>query len=157
MADLGNHFYIVSLTEHSETASISKLVAWIRVPHLSFEFFTKSILAKIGNCFDRVLRIDETTLNRNRAQFARIGVEIDLGKPLQSEFVFRNQIRYIQYESLHEVCFGCGKYGHRMEACPKKVQPNVVNTEQPSHTHHLDLAAANKVENIFDPEKNFGA
>lgn len=86
---------------------MSKMVAWIRVPHLSF--FTKSILAKIGSYFGRVLRINKTTLNRNRAQFARISIEIDLGQPLQSKFVFRNQVRYIQYESLHAVCFDCGK------------------------------------------------
>lgn len=121
MADIGNHFYIISVTKHSdyervlfggpwiildhyltiqkwyphfnsEIASISKLVAWIQVPHLSFEFFTKSILAKIGSCFGRGLRIDETMLNRNHAQFAKIEVEIDLGKPLQSKFVFRNQV-----------------------------------------------------------------
>lgn len=88
MADLGNQFYIVSLVDDLdyerkvfcgpwiisdhylivqkwypnfdlETFSISKLMGWIRVPHLSFEFFTKCILVKIGSCFGRVLRIDE--------------------------------------------------------------------------------------------------
>lgn len=109
MADLGNHFYIISLVHkldyeralfggpwiisnhyltvqkwylNFETTSISKMVAWITIPHSVFKLFTKRILTKISCCFSRVLQIDETTLNQNRAQFARIGVEIDLNKPL---------------------------------------------------------------------------
>ena len=26
----------------------------------------------------------------------------------------------IEYESIHLICFNCGKYGHAIEFCPKK-------------------------------------
>lgn len=61
---------------------------WIRVPKLVVKFFTKEWLGSIGNLFGRTLRIDHTTLNVTRSQFARITDEINLSKPLQSKFFF---------------------------------------------------------------------
>lgn len=186
MVDLDNHFYIISLSDDfdyeravfygpwiisdhyltvqkwypdfdSKTALILKIVAWIRVPDLTFEFFTKSILAKIGICFGRVLRIDEATSKRNHAQFVRIGVEIDLGKPLQSKFVFRNQIHNIQYESLHAICFGCEKYGHRHEAFPERIQPIDATEALTSQSPAFPPVSLDKLESFFDRGKDFGA
>ena len=31
------------------------------------------------------------------------------------------RIRRVEYEGIHLICFGCGKYGHKKEACPENV------------------------------------
>lgn len=121
MANLGNHFYVVRmfndedyekfifggpwlLSNHyltvqkwypdfdCDNASISKIPIWVCVPKLAMEFFDKDILARIGNSVGRTLRVDETTYNAERGQFARISVEVDLSKPLQFRFYFRGKL-----------------------------------------------------------------
>ncbi|KAL4314428.1 hypothetical protein AHAS_Ahas15G0084100 [Arachis hypogaea] len=27
----------------------------------------------------------------------------------------------LEYEGLHQICFACGRYGHKMDVCPKKM------------------------------------
>jgi predicted metal-binding protein len=45
-------------------------------------------------------------------------MEVDLTKPLLAKFQLRRRVRKIVYEGLHLICFHCGQYGHRKEACP---------------------------------------
>lgn len=54
-----------------------------------------------------------------RARFARICVEVDLRKTLVSKFVFEDEEFKIEYEGLNLICFECGKFGHKKEACPQ--------------------------------------
>ncbi|MED6181261.1 hypothetical protein PIB30_017836 [Stylosanthes scabra] len=35
---------------------------------------------------------------------------------------------YLEYEGLHQICFSCGKYGHRLEHCTEI-------SNAPSHSH----------------------
>lgn len=42
----------------------------------------------------------------------------------------RNRVRTIEYEGIHLVCFGCGTYGHRKEACPNKPATTPPEDEQ---------------------------
>ena len=47
--------------------------------------------------------------------YARICVEVELQKPLVSKFMLRKRVRRLEYEGIHMVCFGCGRYGYRKE------------------------------------------
>ncbi|CAN1161705.1 hypothetical protein LINPERHAP2_LOCUS24091 [Linum perenne] len=76
------------------------------------------ILTTIGNRIGKTIRIDHTTLQGNRGNFARIYVEVDLAKPLVSKYRLRHRVRRVEYEGLHVICFSCGCYGHQQEHCP---------------------------------------
>ena len=49
-------------------------------------------------------------------------MEVDHEKPLISKFELIRRIRRIEYEGIHLVCFGYGKYGHKKEGCPSERQ-----------------------------------
>ncbi|CAN1120271.1 hypothetical protein LINPERHAP2_LOCUS111 [Linum perenne] len=70
------------------------------------------ILKRIGDRIGKTVRIDHTTLEASRGNFARICVEVDLSKPLLSKYRMRRRVRRIEYEGLHTICFTCGCYGH---------------------------------------------
>ncbi|CAL2228834.1 unnamed protein product [Prunus armeniaca] len=82
-------------------AHITHMAAWLRVSAIQLE------------CFD------VWSLKR-----------IDLTKPLEA-FVQINQNWYnIEYEGLPDICYHCGRYGHKRENCELRVKvPADVNTE----------------------------
>ncbi|CAN1133300.1 hypothetical protein LINPERHAP2_LOCUS7563 [Linum perenne] len=69
------------------------------------------------NKIGKTIRIDHTTLQGNRGNFARIYVEVDLSKPLLSKYHLRRRVRHIEYEGLHTIGFSCGCYGHQQDKC----------------------------------------
>ncbi|CAN1128424.1 hypothetical protein LINPERHAP2_LOCUS4620 [Linum perenne] len=62
----------------------------------------------IGDRIGIMVRVDHTTLEGSRGNFARICVEVDLCKPLLSKYRLRRRVRRIEYEGLHTICFNCG-------------------------------------------------
>ena len=52
-----------------------------------------------------------------RGKFARISVKVDLDKPLIAKIRIWGRMFQVEYEGLHQVCFRCGKYRHRLENC----------------------------------------
>ncbi|CAN1129037.1 hypothetical protein LINPERHAP2_LOCUS5002 [Linum perenne] len=100
-----------------EDTVLSTLRVWVRLPGIPLEYFDRSILQIIGDRIGRTVRIDNTTLEGNRGNFARICVEVDLSKPLLSKYRMRRRVRRIEYEGLHTICFNCGCYGHKDGDC----------------------------------------
>ncbi|CAN1134747.1 hypothetical protein LINPERHAP2_LOCUS8458 [Linum perenne] len=100
-----------------EETILSTLRVWVRLPGIPFEYFDRTILKIIGDRIGRTVRIDHTTLEGSRGNFARICVEVDLSKPLLSKYRLRRRVRRIEYEGLHTICFNCGCYGHKDEFC----------------------------------------
>ncbi|CAN1133320.1 hypothetical protein LINPERHAP2_LOCUS7577 [Linum perenne] len=84
----------------------------------------------IGDRIGKTVRIDHTTLEGSRGNFARIYVEVDLSKPLLSKYRLRRRVRRIEYEGFHLICFNCGCYGHNDS--DYKHQPEAEVTE--NHT-----------------------
>lgn len=64
--------------------------------------------------------MDATILIASRGKFARVCVEVDLGKLLKTGSWMRGRDWRLQYEGLLDLCFLCGRYGHREIVCPKK-------------------------------------
>ncbi|CAN1130296.1 hypothetical protein LINPERHAP2_LOCUS5742 [Linum perenne] len=110
-----------------EETLLSTLRVWVRLPGIPFEYFDREILKIIGDRIGRTVRIDHTTLEGSRGNFARICVEVDLSKPLLSKYRLRRRVRRIEYEGLHTICFNCGCYGHKDDVC--KQEPEVVVME----------------------------
>jgi len=81
--------------------NVAKLIAWVRIPRLSVEYFNKNfLLHKIGQKIGRVLKVDNTTTNVERGQYTRLCVDVDLTKPLLSKFQLNGRIWGIQHEGL---------------------------------------------------------
>ncbi|KAL6268995.1 hypothetical protein ACE6H2_025906 [Prunus campanulata] len=113
------------------TAHITRMAAWIRVSAIQLECFDIWALKRIGNLLGKLLKVDALTTAQNRGKFARLCVELDLTKPLDA-FVQINQVWYnIEYEGLPEICYSCGHYGHKKEACNLKTTSAGLTSETP--------------------------
>ncbi|XP_019200262.1 PREDICTED: uncharacterized protein LOC109193892 [Ipomoea nil] len=116
-----DHYLIVKEWEPNfdpMTDKTEKVLVWVRFPCLPIEYYSGIFLRKVGDKIGRPVRVDHATSQASRGRFVRICVEIDVTKPLLSKFTLEGKRRFIAYEGLHLVCFGCGKYGHAQEACP---------------------------------------
>ncbi|CAN1129179.1 hypothetical protein LINPERPRIM_LOCUS17283 [Linum perenne] len=138
-----------------EETFLLTLHVWVRLPGIPFKYFDGAILKLIGDRIGKTVRIDHTTLEGSRGNFARICVEVDLSKPLLSKYRLRHQIRRIEYEGLHTICFNCGCYGHKDEACKQIPEADVTENQT---TSFVNLVFQSAVEQDDHPEidENFG-
>ncbi|CAN1271017.1 hypothetical protein LINPERPRIM_LOCUS14082 [Linum perenne] len=136
---VGDHYIVIQDWRpyfRPEDSTLSTLRVWVRLPGLPLEYFDYGILKRIGDKIGTTVRIDHTTLEGARGNFARICVEVDLSKPLLSKYRLRRRVRRIEYEGLHTICFGCGCYGHEEGACPvvatvEEAPPNTSSFSNP--------------------------
>ncbi|XP_031120209.1 uncharacterized protein LOC116023354 [Ipomoea triloba] len=106
-----------------------KVLVWVRFSNLPVEYYNLLTMRKIGNKLGRTVRIDHTTSLVSRGKFARVCIEIDITKPLISRFTLEEKVWQVAYEGMHLVCFSCGLYGHRKEACPL-LRQNATDADQ---------------------------
>lgn len=130
-----------------KTAKMSKMAVWVRIPELPVEYFKEKAIKDILENVGKPLKLDRTTMARERGKFARAAVEVDLNKPLVSEVLVGNTAQVIEYECLHVVCFGCGVVGHREQECP---HVKVVPPEKAT----VDLNAPPAAEKEGEPQQN---
>ncbi|KAL4329649.1 hypothetical protein AHAS_Ahas13G0321200 [Arachis hypogaea] len=114
---------------------VKKIAAWIRIPNLPIELYNPRFLWRVGSAIGQMLKIDRTTSIHSRGRFARICVEIDLAKQLVPRISVLGSELNIEYEGLYQICFNCGRYGHRMDQCGETVveqveTQKVENTDQ---------------------------
>lgn len=120
---IGDHYLHVQKWRPNfsgEDAKIKSLPVWVRFPDLPVQYFDEEWLRKAGDEMGRTLKVDDTTRATARGRFARVCVEIDMGKPLRANYKMKGKNYRLQYEGLHDLCFTCGKYGHREAGCPLK-------------------------------------
>lgn len=132
------------------------LTAWVRIPHLSVEYFDKDFLQKNGGKIGKVTRIDHNTAVAQRGQFTRLSVELDLSKPLLSKFSLKGKIWKVQYEGLRMICFSCGKIGHQGDNCPGKNSVQV-DTEEAHNMMEDDNSKNQKGNSSTIMEDDFGS
>lgn len=90
---------------------------WVRLSNLPVNFYHKSILMGIAKGLGKPLRVNATTLNLERARFARVCVEVNLSKPLQGSVLINGGRYFVSYEGLTNICARCGIYGHSIHKC----------------------------------------
>ncbi|CAN1816323.1 hypothetical protein LINPERHAP1_LOCUS27738 [Linum perenne] len=115
VCDLANNFFLVRFSNEQD------------YQRAAFEGPWKVAVTRIGNCIGRTVQLDLATAEGARARYARVCVEIDLTKPLLGKYSIEGRILLIEYESLENICFGCGAYGHKIGDCP--VGPASLETE----------------------------
>lgn len=71
----------------------------------------------VGNTVGKAIKVDLTTQDASRAKFARVCVEVNLARPLLPSVTIYGYRQPVEYEGLHQICFKCGQYGHKLELC----------------------------------------
>ncbi|CAN1152854.1 hypothetical protein LINPERHAP2_LOCUS19015 [Linum perenne] len=102
----------------NEEEAIQKILTWVRLPKLPIHFFNHTAVNRIGNHIGKTIRMDLATAEGARARYARVCVEIDLSKPLLGKYMIGDRVFYVEYESIENICYECGFYGHKIGSCP---------------------------------------
>lgn len=98
---------------------ITTTPVWVRISNLPVNFYHKEILMGIAKGLGKPHRADTTTLNLERARFARICFEVNLRKPLKGTVLINGERYFVSYEGLTNICARCGMYGHLVHKCPQ--------------------------------------
>ncbi|XP_016191766.1 uncharacterized protein LOC107632613 [Arachis ipaensis] len=118
----------------SGPTEVRKIAAWIRIPNLPIELYNHRFLWRVGSTIGHMLKVDRTTSIHSREKFARICVEIDLAKQLVPRISVLGSELHLEYEGLHQICFSCGKYGHRSDQCME----NLAAGDKPMEDTHVE-------------------
>ncbi|KAH9648695.1 reverse transcriptase domain-containing protein [Citrus sinensis] len=122
---------------------IDSIIAWIRLLGMPLHYYHKRILRMLGHVIGNVVRTDYNTESASRGKFARIAVELDLAKPLYSQFLLDGKVQKVEYENLPTICFECGKYGHLSSSCSEnKSNENLSGAENVQAENNLGTRAA---------------
>ncbi|CAN1812759.1 hypothetical protein LINPERHAP1_LOCUS26628 [Linum perenne] len=111
VADLSNDFFLVRFSDGED------------YQRAAFKGPCQTAVTRIGNQIGRTVRLDLATAEGARARYARVCVEVDLSKPLLGKYMIGDRVFYVEYESLENLCYTCGMYGHKMDACHPATEP----------------------------------
>lgn len=95
---------------------------WVRLSNIPINFYHKAILMGIARGLGKPIKVDLTTLNFERARFARVCVEVNLARPLKGTVLINGERYFVAYEGLSNICSMCGLYGHLVHNCSRRVQ-----------------------------------
>ncbi|CAI0626162.1 unnamed protein product, partial [Linum tenue] len=79
---------------------ISSTLVWARLLDLPIQYFHPVAVMKIGNRIGKPIRVDHATSTGDRSDYARVCVQVDITKPLLSQFTIHGITYFIQYEGL---------------------------------------------------------
>ncbi|KAL4299781.1 hypothetical protein AHAS_Ahas17G0135200 [Arachis hypogaea] len=102
-----------------EEIEVQKVVVWVKIPNFLVKLYNKYFLRNVGKTIVTKLRVDELTFIHFREKFAHICVEVDLRKKLVPSFSALGKEFRLEYGGLHQICFHCGRYEHKVDGCPK--------------------------------------
>ncbi|XP_028799741.1 uncharacterized protein LOC114755036 [Neltuma alba] len=102
------------------TEVLEDILVWVRLSDLPFECYEEEVLQVIGDQIGKTVKVDNTTSFQSRGKFARLGVQVDLMKPLLPYLIMEGREFKVEYEGLHLLCFHCGRYGHMERDCKEK-------------------------------------
>ncbi|CAI0396371.1 unnamed protein product [Linum tenue] len=112
------------------TTVIKSTIVWVQLPELPVEFVNREAVMRIAARIGKPIRVDRATEMGARAQFARVCVEIDLTRPLLSQYRIEGIKYLIQYEGLENICGECGTYGQPTESCDCRQESPVIVEEE---------------------------
>lgn len=104
-----------------EHLNIKKLHVWIRLPKLHFSLWNQPTLEKIVSYIGQPLATDKPTANRDRLDFSRVLVEVELNDELPTcipiELEEGTKYQDVEFEWKPLLCKRCSKYGHVSAVC----------------------------------------
>ncbi|CAN1241695.1 hypothetical protein LINPERPRIM_LOCUS5067 [Linum perenne] len=152
----------------NEEEPVKSILTWVRLPKLPIHYFNRLAVTRIGNVIGRTVRLDLATTEGARARYARVCVEVDLSKPLLGKYVLDDRTFLIEYESLENICFSCGIYGHKLDSCPLNAKPSSTEevkttgnaaptapqTSEPAAGQWMTVSRRSKGKNHRSPQVN---
>ncbi|KAJ0974497.1 hypothetical protein J5N97_016462 [Dioscorea zingiberensis] len=100
---------------------LSSATLWLQLHHLPDEYWDDETIAEIGASFGKVIKVDATTAQQDRARFARVCVDLDLTKPIERGVWVKSKYSKlfvsVLYEKLPLFCYRCGIVGHGADKC----------------------------------------
>ncbi|CAN1193308.1 hypothetical protein LINPERHAP2_LOCUS41978 [Linum perenne] len=128
--------YYISVSQWSPSFSkdepIKKILTWVRLPRLPIQYFNQVAVNRIGNYIGKTVHLDMATSKGARTRYARVCVEVDIFKPLLGKYMIDNRTYHVEYESLENICFNCGFYGHKEDRCTPEDSGQAEEIPQPS-------------------------
>ncbi|CAI9090027.1 OLC1v1024710C1 [Oldenlandia corymbosa var. corymbosa] len=99
------------------TNKIKRMVVWIRLPGLPVHYYNQSFLRRLGRLMGKVIHIDHQTAAKSRGKFTRMAIEIDMEKPVCTQFEMKGRIQHVEYENMPFLCQACCMIGHSTSKC----------------------------------------
>ncbi|WOL20225.1 hypothetical protein Cni_G29029 [Canna indica] len=135
--------------------TISKVPIWIQFPGLPYEYMYNEVLPQIAAVIGDPIKTDDFTAVGTRAKFARICVLLDIKKPIQQGIWIESKegkfFQSVAYENLSNICFKCGKVGHREESCRQQNEEAKTSVEENSTMADQLKAKESNEENLLGP------
>lgn len=88
--------------------SIEKLAVQVRIYGLPIEYYDSRVLTRIGNQIGKTIKVDKTTLTKERGKYAKLYVQTSLSNMLFAMFSIKGKHYKVEYESFHLLCLACG-------------------------------------------------
>ncbi|KAJ0983711.1 hypothetical protein J5N97_011966 [Dioscorea zingiberensis] len=122
----GSIFHLLRWKEHFEPMyeKLSAATVWVQLNNMPVEYWDIEHLETLVNYFGRLIKVDATTQEMDRAKFIHVCIELDLQKPLKKGVWVTTpkskSFVSILYERLPVFCYHCGVVGHGANACTEK-------------------------------------
>ncbi|XP_062094334.1 uncharacterized protein LOC133800394 [Humulus lupulus] len=100
---------------------------WVQLCNLDLKFWGEKAMTKIVNSVGKYIRQDRATLAREKLQYARVLIEVNISQELPNVIKFRDENGEAVYVDLYyewkpDCCVSCQGFGHKQEVCKKKKQ-----------------------------------
>lgn len=103
---------------------IKSIPLWIKLPCLDLKYWGVKALTKICSGVGKLVQLDNSTLNKDKLNFARILVETEVDSPLPETVKFVNEKgvvvnQMVEYDWKPVHCNNCKGFGHDTKKCNK--------------------------------------
>ena len=107
-----------------DKTNVESVPIWIKMPGLALKYWGEKSLFKIAGLVGKAIKMDNTTKSKDRLNFARVMVEVQMKQELPDTIIFCNEYgmeicQNIEYEWRPSICKKCSGIGHSEEDCRK--------------------------------------
>lgn len=137
-------------------ANVSAITVWVRLYDLPIELYKAEVLKQIGEAIGKVLRIDTHTALESRGKYARLCIQVDVGKLLINTILIGKFEQVVAYEGINKLCFSCGRIGHKKENCPYTVRRAESSPEKEIPSPKENISSSRSLHEIAWTEAGSG-
>ncbi|XP_057532900.1 uncharacterized protein LOC130810791 [Amaranthus tricolor] len=140
---------------------------WIKLPGLDLKYWGAKALTKICGGVGKFIKPDNSTLNKDKLQYALVLIETELDGPLPDSITFINEkgctiTQVVQYDWKPILCNLCKRFGHEGKSCKRgatvtKWVPKVKQTQAMTQTQQQSQHATQHQNDKQQEDEDFTA